>query len=59
MPAHDAAREMINRAQAAYVRTPPLTDFDRAGVQYIMARAWQFCARQIDPHLPEVAPAWP
>lgn len=58
MPPPLAAREMINRATAAHVRNPPLVGFDSAGVQYTIARAWQFCAWQIDPSLPEVAPAW-
>jgi hypothetical protein len=54
----DAAAEMMARARAAHVRTPPLIDFDSAGVQYNSARAWQFCAWKIDPTLPEVAPKW-
>ena len=54
----DAAAEMMTRARAAHVRTPPLIDFDSAGVQYNMARAWQFCAWKIDPTIPEVAPKW-
>lgn len=54
----DAAAEMMDRAKAAHIRTPPLINFDQAGVQYAMARAWQFCAWQIDPKLPEVAPKW-
>jgi hypothetical protein len=58
LPLPDAAAEMMNRAKAAHVRTPPLINFDSAGVQYTNARAWQFCAWQIDPSLPEVAPSW-
>lgn len=58
LPPHDAANEMMDRAKAAHIRTPPLIDFDTAGVQYATARAWQFCAWQIDPTLPEVAPKW-
>jgi hypothetical protein len=54
----DAAAEMIRRATQASVRTPPLIDFDAAGVRYLTVRAWQFCAWQIDPALPEVAPSW-
>jgi len=54
----DAAAEMMTRARATHVRTPPLIDFDSAGVQYNAARAWQFCAWKIDPTLPEVAPKW-
>ena len=57
-PLAEAARQMMEQARAAHIRTPPLIDFDRAGVQYSQARAWQFCARQIDPSLPEVAPKW-
>jgi hypothetical protein len=57
-PLQEAAEEMMNRAKAAHVRTPPLIAFDEAGVQYATARAWQFCAWQIDPGLPEVAPKW-
>jgi hypothetical protein len=54
----EAANEMMNRAKAAHIRTPPLINFDQAGVQYATARAWQFCAWKIDPSLPEVAPKW-
>jgi hypothetical protein len=58
LPLPDAATEMMNRAKAAHIRTPPLMNFDSAGVQYTNARAWQFCAWKIDPTLPEVAPKW-
>lgn len=58
LPLQDAANEMMDRAKAAHIRTPPLINFDSAGVQYATARAWQFCAWQIDPSLPEVAPKW-
>jgi hypothetical protein len=58
LPVPDAANEMMGRAKAAHIRTPPLINFDQAGVQYATARAWQFCAWQIDPSLPEVAPRW-
>ena len=58
LPLPDAANEMMDRAKAAHIRTPPLINFDAAGVQYATARAWQFCAWQIDPSLPEVAPKW-
>jgi hypothetical protein len=54
----DAAAEMMNRAKAAHVRTPPMIDFDSAGVQYATARAWQFCARTIEPDLPEIQTDW-
>ncbi len=57
-PLEEAAKQMLDRARAAHIRTPPLIDFDRAGVQYSQARAWQFCAQLIDPSLPEVAPKW-
>lgn len=58
LPLQEAANEMMNRAKAAHIRTPPLINFDAAGVQYATARAWQFCAWKIDPSLPEVAPKW-
>jgi hypothetical protein len=58
LPPTDAANEMMNRAKAAHIRTPPLINFDSAGMQYATARAWQFCAWKIDPSLPEVAPKW-
>jgi hypothetical protein len=58
LPVTDAADDMMKRAKAAHIRTPPLIDFDSAGVQYAIARAWQFCAWKIDPSLPEVAPKW-
>lgn len=49
---------MMHRAKTFRVRRPPMIDFDPAGVRYAVARAWQFCAWQIDPSLAEVAPAW-
>jgi hypothetical protein len=58
LPVTAAADEMMNRAKANHIRTPPLINFDSAGVQYASARAWQFCAWKIDPSLPEVAPKW-
>jgi hypothetical protein len=58
LPLPEAANEMMNRAKAAHIRTPPLINFDVAGVQYVTARAWQFCAWKIDPSLPEVAAKW-
>ncbi|HVV19772.1 MAG TPA: hypothetical protein VHF06_10070 [Pseudonocardiaceae bacterium] len=54
----DAVAEMMKRTAAAHVRTPPFLNFDAAGVLYVTARAWQFCARELDPALPEVAPSW-
>jgi len=54
----DAAQQMLDHGKQSYVRTPPLIDFDGAGVQYVIGRAWQFCAWQIDPTLPVVAPSW-
>ena len=57
-PREEAAKRMLDNARAAHIRTPPLIDFDRAGMQYSQARAWQFCARLLDPTLPEVAPKW-
>lgn len=54
----DAAVEMMSRAKHAHIRTPPLIDFDDAGAQYTVARAWQFCAWHLDPELPEVQPKW-
>ena len=53
-----AANAMMEQAKANHVRTPPLVNFDQAGLQYVAAMAWQFCARQIDPALPEAAPSW-
>jgi hypothetical protein len=58
VPPDQAAHTMMDNAATRHVRTPPLTDFDNAGLGYIAARAWQFCAKQIDPTLAEVAPAW-
>lgn len=58
MPAAKAAAEMMNRAKAGHIRTPPMMNFDSAGVQYVTARAWQFCAWRIDPSLPEMAKQW-
>lgn len=54
----DAADAMLENARRMHVRTPPLTGFEDAGRRYITARAWQFCAHDIDPTLEEKAPAW-
>lgn len=35
-----------------------LHDWDGQAVQYTRARAWQLCAWQLDPSLPEVQPEW-
>jgi hypothetical protein len=53
-----AANAMIEQAKANHVRTPPLVNFDQAGLQYVAAMAWQYCAWQINPALPEAAPSW-
>ena len=37
LPLPDAANEMMNRAKAAHIRTPPLINFDSAGQQYATA----------------------
>lgn len=58
MPEGEAAVEMMRRAQNWHVRTPPIMGFDAAGVQYVTARAYQFCAWQIDRRLPQVARSW-
>lgn len=53
-----AAEQMMENARRLHVRTPPLTGFDEAGRRYISARAWQYCAREIDATLEEKAPSW-
>lgn len=58
LPRAEAAAQMMTEAKNAYIRTPPLINYDWAGVQYIKARAWQYCAWKIDPSLPEVQPSW-
>ncbi|MGH3439701.1 MAG: hypothetical protein ACRDRN_25010 [Sciscionella sp.] len=58
MEPQDAAPAMMARAGRLHVRTPPLMDFDRAGVQYVKSRAWQYCALTINPGLEQVAPEW-
>lgn len=58
MPARQAAQEMMDRAGRSHVRTPPLMEFEGAGLRYIAARAWQFCALEIDPGLQQKAPRW-
>lgn len=35
-----------------------LVDWDSQALQYTRARAWQLCAWQLDPSLPEVQPEW-
>lgn len=54
----EAAKTMMEHAGQLHVRTPPLIDFDKVGLQYIAARAWQHCALIINPALAETAPKW-
>ncbi len=54
----EAARLMIRRATELHVRTPPLMGYDNAALRYTVARAWQRCARMLDPSLDEVQPLW-
>ena len=54
----EAAKVMMERAGQLHVRTPPLIDFDNVGLQYIAARAWQYCALIINPGLSPAAPKW-
>jgi hypothetical protein len=58
LPPDRAARTMMDNAATRHVRTPRLAEFDKAGLGYIAARAWQFCAWQVDPTLQEAAPTW-
>lgn len=58
LPLDRAATEMMEQAGRTHVRTAPLMDFDNTGVQYICARAWQYCALEIDPNLKQQAPQW-
>jgi hypothetical protein len=58
MPADQAATEMMARAQTRHIRTPPILNFDSAGTQYVVARAYQYCAWQLNPSIPEVARPW-
>lgn len=58
MPLPQAAATMMERAGRLHVRTPPLMGFDDAGTRYIAARAWQFCALEINPELEHAAPQW-
>jgi hypothetical protein len=57
-----AAAKLMHR-QAINLRQPTepmsLADYDRRCIHYIQAHAWQACAWQIDPTLPEVQPRWP
>lgn len=54
----DAVPEMLARAGRLRVLTPPIVNFDAAGLRYIQARAWQFCAQTLDPQAPVVQPPW-
>jgi hypothetical protein len=36
----------------------PLFGFDDDGLRFAQARAWQLCAWQLDPDVPEVQPGW-
>jgi hypothetical protein len=52
----EAARQLHRRAAALWHHVLPLIGFDEAAVEYTQARAWQDCARAIDPLLPVVQP---
>ena len=52
----EAARQLHRRASALWRRGLPLVGFDKAAMDYTRARAWQDCARAIDPSLPVVQP---
>ena len=54
----DAASRLLDNASRLVVPAPPLSAFDEAGIRYCAARAWQCCAWQLDPGLPEVQPPW-
>jgi hypothetical protein len=53
---HHVAQLMWQRAQVLAVRVPPTTE--EAALDYVRARTWQSCAREVDPGLPEVQPQW-
>jgi hypothetical protein len=57
-PLDEAVAMMMAQARLASIRTPPLIDFDQAAMSYKAARAWQFCAKAIDPSVAEVQKAW-
>ena len=50
------ARQLHDRAAALWRHGLPLVGFDEAAMDYTRARAWQDCARAIDPSLPVVQP---
>lgn len=54
----ETAEFFMRHAVQASVRSASLIDFDRDGIRYSQARAWQLCAWQINPTLPEVQPKW-
>lgn len=54
----EGAKIMLDHAARLRVLTPPLVGFDAAGLSYIRARAWQFCAQHLDAAAPTVQPAW-
>ena len=53
-----AAARLLDNASRLVVLSPPLMNFDAAGISYCTARAWQRCAQELDPTLPEVQPPW-
>jgi hypothetical protein len=57
-PLDEAVATMMAQARMASIRTPPLIDFDDAAMSYKIARAWQFCAKAIDPTVDEVQKSW-
>jgi hypothetical protein len=38
--------------------SPPLIGFDDAALDHLRASAWQWCAQQLDPNLPEIETSW-
>lgn len=57
----DLAAFLMRKAAERHVgsaQSQPLRGYDDHTLSYIEARAWQWCAWEIDPDLPEVQPKW-
>jgi hypothetical protein len=56
---HAAAQTIYHRGkQHKTSGSPPLIGFDAAAMDHLRASALQWCARQLDPSLPEIESSW-
>jgi len=59
MSVDDAAAALRDQGmQYRSISGPPLLDFEAAAEKHVRARAWQYCAMCLDPHMEEFEKFW-